>query len=80
MREADKNSWLYLSVVGAYVVRTSSLNDKLDIGFEVKHRVLIAVRVQPSRPTAEKTLIEVSLQACWQFPLFRRRAPYTPFL
>ena len=29
MREADKNSCLFLSVVGAYVVRTSSLNDKL---------------------------------------------------
>ena len=29
MREVDKNSRLYLSVVGAYVVRTSSLNDKL---------------------------------------------------
>ena len=28
MREADKNS-LFLSVVGAYVDRTSSLNDKL---------------------------------------------------
>ena len=28
MRE-DKNSRLFLSVVGAYVVRTSSLNDKL---------------------------------------------------
>ena len=29
MREADKNSLLFLSVVGAYVVITSSLNDKL---------------------------------------------------
>ena len=29
MREADKNSLLVLSVVGAYVVITSSLNDKL---------------------------------------------------
>ena len=28
MREADKKS-LFLSVVGAYVVRTSSLNEKL---------------------------------------------------
>ena len=26
MREVDKNSLLFLSVVGAYVVRTSSLN------------------------------------------------------
>ena len=29
MREADKNSRLFLSVVGANVVRTLSLNDKL---------------------------------------------------
>ena len=29
MREVDKNSVLFLSVVGAYFVRTSSLNDKL---------------------------------------------------
>ena len=29
MREVDKSSLLFLSVVGAYVVRTSSLNDKL---------------------------------------------------
>ena len=29
MREADNKSWsIFLSVVGAYVVRTSSLNDK----------------------------------------------------
>ena len=29
MREADNNSWsIFLSVVGVYVVRTSSLNDK----------------------------------------------------
>ena len=29
MREADKKSRLFLSVVDVYVVRTSSLNDKL---------------------------------------------------
>ena len=29
MREVVKNSSLFLSVVGAYVVKTSSLNDKL---------------------------------------------------
>ena len=29
MREVDKNSCLFFSVMGAYVVRTSSLNDKL---------------------------------------------------
>ena len=34
MREADNNSWsIFLSVVGAYAVRTSSLNDKYSCQF-----------------------------------------------
>ena len=46
MREADNNSWsLFLSVVGAYVVRISGLNDKHRIAASFSSLVLLSCSV-----------------------------------